>query len=224
MVLLVAVVIGVVVGFLTGGSFAGFQQARFRLLWLILLAVITQVLIFTRPVGTLEVVHDYGAYFYAASLVATLIFLAYNLHVPGLWIILIGAALNAVVIFANGGYMPTPESALERAGRLDHVIQEEADIAAGKRIPHTNSVIADDDTRLGFLGDVLVIPDGYPGANVLSIGDLFIALGAGTTTALVMRRRPDDTELADAEPSERRDPLPQPRASARREQSEAPES
>jgi hypothetical protein len=224
MVLLVAVVIGVAVGFLTGGSLAGFQHARFRLLWLILLAVITQVLIFTRPVGTLEIVHDYGEYFYMASLVATLIFLVCNLHVPGLWVILIGAALNAVVIFANGGYMPSPESALERAGRMDHVRQDAADVAAGKRIPHTNSVIADDDTWLGFLGDVLVIPEGYPGANVLSIGDLFIALGAGATTALVMRRRPDDTELGDEEPNGRRDSLPLPRASARREQSEAPES
>jgi len=224
MVLLVAVAVGVVVGFLTGGSFAGFQRARFRVLWLILLAVVTQVLIFTRPVGTLEFVHDYGKYFYMASLIATLIFLAYNLHVPGLWIVLIGATLNAVVIFANGGFMPTPRDALERAGRLDHVIQEEADIAAGKRIPHTNSVIAADDTRLLFLGDVLVIPEGYPGANVISVGDLFIALGAGTTTALVMRRRPDESERSDDEPSARRDPLRQPPASVRQERPEAPES
>lgn len=224
MVLLVAVVIGVIVGFTTGGSFAGFQRARFRLLWLILLAVVTQVLIFTRPVGTLEFVHDYGAYFYMASLLASLVFLAYNLRVPGLWIILLGAALNATVIFANEGYMPTPEDALERSGRLERVRQDEADIAAGKRIPHTNSVIADDDTRLGFLGDVLVIPEGYPGANVISVGDLFIALGAGVTTARVMRLRPTEQEADDA-PSARPDqhpPASEP--SAHREQPEAPES
>lgn len=222
MVLLVAVVIGVIVGFAAGGSFAGFQRAKFRLLWLILLAVITQVLIFTRPVGTFQFVHDYGKYFYMASLAATLVFLAYNVRVPGLWIILLGAALNAVVIFANGGFMPSPESALERAGRLDHVRQEEADIAAGKRIPHTNSVIADDETRLGFLGDVLIIPKGYPGANVLSVGDLFIALGAGVTTARVMRLRPADDE--DEAPSGSPEQHPPASESTHREQPGAPES
>lgn len=222
MVLLVAVVIGVIVGFAAGGSFAGFQRAKFRLLWLILLAVVTQVLIFTRPVGAFQFVHDYGKYFYMASLAATLVFLAYNVRVPGLWIILLGATLNAVVIFANGGYMPSPESALERAGRMDHVRQEAADIAAGKRIPHTNSVIADDATRLGFLGDVLIIPKGYPGANVLSVGDLFIALGAGVTTARVMRLRPADDE--DAAPSGSPEQHPPVSESAHREQPGAPES
>jgi hypothetical protein len=179
------------------------------------------VLIFTRPVGTLQFVHDYGKYFYMASLAASLVFLAYNVRVPGLWIILLGAVLNAVVIFANGGFMPSPESALERSGRLDHVRQEEADLAAGKRIPHTNSVIADDDTRLGFLGDVLVIPKGYPGANVLSVGDLFIALGAGVTTARVMRLRSDDEDAAPSASPDRHQPVREP---AHREQPEAPES
>jgi hypothetical protein len=121
----------------------------------------------------------------------TLFVLYKNLHIPGLSIILIGGVLNAVVIFANGGFMPTRADLLEEAGRLGNVQQSEEDAASGDRLTHTNSVIANDDTRLYFLGDTIAIPDGFPLANVISIGDIFIAIGAAVTTARVMRLKPE---------------------------------
>ena len=34
-----------------------------------------------------------------------------------------------------------------------------------------------EDAHVGFLGDVFAIPDGWPGANVFSVGDVLMLLG-----------------------------------------------
>lgn len=197
MVLFVAIAIGIIVGLLSGGSFSGFTAtaARFRYLPVMFGAALIQVLIFTRPVGTWEIVHRTGPALYLLSISMTLFFLFKNRKIPGLNIILIGAALNALVIFVNGGYMPSPESALREAGRIDNVIAEEPD----EQLPHTNSVIADEDAALIFdretplliLGDIIPLPDALPLANVISIGDILIALGALLAVTRVMHYHPD---------------------------------
>lgn len=203
MVLFFAVAVGLILGFLLGGSTAGFGVARFRYLPLLMAALLVQVLIFTPLMGQMAIIHRIGPYLYMASILMTLLVLYKNLRIPGLSIILIGAVLNAVVIFANGGFMPTRADLLEEAGRLGNVQQSEEDASAGERLTHTNSVIADEDTRLYFLGDTIAIPDGFPLANVISIGDIMIAIGAAVTTARVMRLKPESEDDARANLGER---------------------
>lgn len=193
MVLLPAVGIGLLIGFLTRGSLAGFSLARFRLLPLLVLAVVIQVLIFTPLLGQTEFVLEYGEYIYMGTILLTLVVFARNLHIPGLVVILTGALLNAIVIFSNGGYMPTKAELLDEAGRLENVQQSEESAAAGETLTHTNSVITDDDTRFAFLGDIFALPDNVPLSNVYSIGDIFIAVGAAATTARTMHLKPRDT-------------------------------
>lgn len=182
MVLLPAVGIGLIIGILTRGSLAGFSQARFRWLPILILAVFVQVLIFTPLLGETTFANDYGHIIYMGTILMTLAVFSRNLHIPGLVVILIGALLNALVIFANGGFMPTSAELLDEAGRLEHVEE---------RPTHTNSVIADDDTLLAFLGDIFALPESMPLSNVYSIGDIFIAVGAGATTARTMHLKPD---------------------------------
>jgi hypothetical protein len=189
-VLLPAVGIGLFIGFLTGGSLAGFSLARFRLLPLLLLSVFIQVLIFTSILGQTDFVHRTGNYIYMFTILLTLLVFYKNTHIPGLVVILIGALLNGAVIFANGGYMPTRAELLDEAGRLEKVQQSEEAEAAGERLVHNNSIIADDDTRLEFLGDIFALPESVPLSNVYSIGDIFIAVGAAATTARTMHLRP----------------------------------
>ena len=198
MVLFLAVAVGLLIGFLLGGSTAGFGVARFRYLPLLMVALAVQVLIFTPLMGQMAFIHSIGHYLYMITTLMTLFVLFKNLRIPGLSIVLIGAILNAVVIFANGGFMPTRADLLDEAGRLENVQQSEEDAASGERLTHTNSVIADDDTRLYFLGDTLAIPDGFPLSNVISIGDILIAIGAAVTTARVMRLKPEPEDDARA--------------------------
>jgi len=201
-VLLPAVGIGLLIGFLTGGSLAGFSLARFRLLPLLLLSVFIQVLIFTSILGQTDFVHRTGNYIYMFTILLTLLVFYKNTHIPGLVVILIGALLNAVVIFANGGYMPTRAELLDEAGRLEKVQQSAEAEAAGERLVHNNSIIADDDTRLEFLGDIFALPENVPLSNVFSIGDIFIAVGAAATTARTMHLKPAVSRRREHEQSE----------------------
>ncbi|HAX23786.1 MAG TPA: DUF5317 domain-containing protein [Thermomicrobiales bacterium] len=185
MVLLVAILLALVAGYLTGGSLAHANQARFRALPLFVGAAVVQVLIFTPLLGARDFIHEYGSLIYIASVLASLGAILLNLHIPGMKIMAAGAALNALVIIANGGYMPSTEAALARAGKLEAVERSEAQ-APGDDWLLTNSTIADDDTRLLFLGDVIAIPEGVPLANVISIGDLLLALGAALAVLRVM--------------------------------------
>jgi hypothetical protein len=188
-VLGLAVILSLAVGFLTGGSLRHVSQVRLRFLPLLIGALVVQILIFSAILGTRDVIHRIGPYLYIGTLLVTLAVMLLNRHVPGMTIIAIGAALNAIVITANGGFMPSPESALRDAGRLDEVLEDERERADGSYVL-SNSTLADDDTRLLFLGDVLAIPKELPLANVISIGDIIIAIGAIVAILRVMHLRP----------------------------------
>lgn len=199
MVLGLAVILGLAVGFLTGGRLRHAAQVRLRYLPLLVGALVVQVLIFSAILGTRDIVHRVGPYIYIGTLIVTLFVMVMNRRIPGMWIIALGALLNALVITANGGFMPSPEDALREAGRLDEVLEDEREQEDGSYVL-SNSTIADDDTRLLFLGDVLAIPEGWPLANVISIGDILIAIGAVVAIVRVMHLRPREPEPAEQRP------------------------
>jgi hypothetical protein len=197
MVLWPGVLIGLVVGLLTGGSLLGFSVVRFRLLWLMALAIGAQIVIFTRPVGTWEFVLDYGAYIYMLTIVMTIVFMYYNLDVPGIKLIMIGALLNAATIFANLGYMPVSNEAMRISG-LDERFERELDPdTATVEVQLTNNKRMDETTRLEFLGDFIPVPYSPNGPTVISIGDIVIAIGAAVATAKVTHMRPAEDEAAE---------------------------
>ena len=190
MILLVSVAIGFLIGLVSGGSFAGFGSTRFRYVPILLASVVIQVLIFTEWVGSSAIVRDAAPYLYVGALIAGLFVIFMNRHIVGMWVVFAGAVLNFIVITINGGIMPAREGSLRTAGTLEHFQMHQAELDAGAAVPASAIKIADDDTRLAFLGDILPIPSGLPGANVLSIGDVLIALGAIIAVVWVMRLRP----------------------------------
>lgn len=202
MVLVVAIVISLLIGLLSGGSFKPMSQLRIHYLPLLVAALLVQIAIFSAILGTRQFIHDTGPYIYIVTLAATLFVMYKNLQIPGMPVIMLGAFLNALAITANGGHMPAPESALAESGRLQYVRCDEQD----DDCVLTNSMVADDDTRLRFLGDVITVPEGVPLSNVYSIGDIFIAIGTGIAIVTVMRRRPaeqrpEEHRSADSEPA-----------------------
>jgi Family of unknown function (DUF5317) len=92
------------------------------------------------------------------------VFLLANRRVPGMGLAGAGAALNLLVIAANGGVMPASPAALARAG-----------LPADPPGFESSGVV--DDPRLAFLGDVFAIPAAWPFSNVFSVGDALIGLG-----------------------------------------------
>jgi hypothetical protein len=92
-------------------------------------------------------------------------FLVMNRRIPGLALILVGLALNVVVIAANGA-MPVSASAARNAGVEP----------PGEGVGDVEHELLTDETNLPWLGDVLSFP-GLPG--VFSVGDVVLALGVG---------------------------------------------
>lgn len=120
---------------------------------------------------------------YLASYGLALMFLLKNRSLHGFKVLALGAALNLLVIGANAGVMPASAEAVDRAG-----------LAPTDSGTFENSAVLDH-PRLAFLGDVMAVPEGWPLANVFSIGDLLLGFGVflavhGGADSRLTRRRP----------------------------------
>jgi hypothetical protein len=168
------IALGFVGGLLFGGAPGALGEVRFRWWALALGGLLFQVVLFAPPVAA--AVGDLGPPLYVASTLAVLATLVRNLGQPWFGLIALGAGLNLLAIVANGGVMPADPAALAAVGLLDRSSAAFSNTAA---MPHA---------AFAFLGDNLATPSWLPFANVLSIGDLFIGVGAAAWLATIMRR------------------------------------
>ena len=143
------------------GRLGALLDLRWRAPWLLLLAFGLQLALAVFPGPS----SWWRLAVHVASFPIGLAWVWLNRQVTGLWVVAAGAALNGIAIAANGGVMPASAQALRTAGLPAHT----ANLA-------NSDVVAD--PRLSFLGDVFAIPASWPFANVFSIGDVLIALGA----------------------------------------------
>jgi hypothetical protein len=99
-----------------------------------------------------------------------------NREIPWCPVVLLGAALNALVVAAYGGRMPISASALPSAGRS---------LAPAVRID-PGHVLATPGAPLAFLGDTLLLGAGRVGL-IVSPGDLVMAVGVAWLVQAAMR-------------------------------------
>jgi hypothetical protein len=102
----------------------------------------------------------------ALSYLVLLVFAAANLRVPGFGLLFVGLALNAAVVVANGA-MPVHADVAGLSGK--HRLERPGD-------------------RLAFLDDRL---DVRPLGEVLSFGDVVLAVGLTVVAAALVRRPPE---------------------------------
>jgi uncharacterized protein DUF5317 len=98
-----------------------------------------------------------------------------NLAIPGLPLVLIGGAANLITIVANGGFMPVSREAVIAMGRMP-------------KEGYSNSRLLDG-VVLGPLTDIFAMPTWIPLANVFSIGDALIGIGAAIAVVAAMHGR-----------------------------------
>ena len=173
MFILYAVLAGLAVGLLTGGSAARLGDLRFRWAPPIALGMAGQVLLFSSPLG--DAIGPAAPVVYVASNVAVLLAVWRNLAIPGLPLVLIGGAANLLAIVANRGFMPVSPDALIAIGRVPHD-------------GYSNSRLVDD-VVLGPLTDIFAMPSWIPMANIFSIGDVLIGVGAAMAVVAAMHGR-----------------------------------
>jgi hypothetical protein len=146
---------------LAGGRISKLADVELRWPGAIFTSLVIQVVI-------ISIVPDGNPWFHRAlhlvSYVLAAAFLVMNRRIAGLWVIALGALLNAIAIFSNNGVMPASAAALRSAGRLETT---KGFVNSG--------VVAH--PRMRFLGDIFAMPKWTPLHNVFSIGDVCIALG-----------------------------------------------
>ena len=116
MIFLIAVVIGILLGVAMGGRISSLPSLRLRGIWLVLLALIAQFVIFVPVFSERPLLTTGAAVFHIASYVLILGFLVWNRRVRPLIALGLGAVCNFLAIAANGGLMPASATALRSAG------------------------------------------------------------------------------------------------------------
>ncbi len=178
MLLLWAVPIGLLVGYVRGGRLASLGQIQFRAPWLIAVALLLQILIFPLPGLGDPILEGGTAEIHLLSYAVLIAFAVANWREWGIVVMGIGMALNVIVITLNGGFMPTTVAKLRQAGLESSAATFAACRTAGQdACTHANNVLMDEGTRLGWLGDVLATPSWLPFANVFSVGDALLMIG-----------------------------------------------
>jgi hypothetical protein len=169
MLLLIGVVlVSIGLGYLAGGRLSGFE--RFRLRW--------WFLAFAGLALQLAPVPDsIAAGCLIASYALLLLFAAANLRAPGVWLILIGLALNLAVIAPNGG-MPVSREALVNSGQGSTLAELESGAGTKHHLETSDDVLTP-------LADVIAI--GSPINQVASVGDVLVYAGLIWLIVGVMR-------------------------------------
>lgn len=165
MILLGCAALGILVGLIGGGSLRGLGRYALRGALLPVAAYLLKAgaaALFTPQTGALLVcLLQYSLLF---------LFLLFN-HRRPVWPLFAfaGTLLNFLVIALNGGCMPVAVSLLSQGERL-------AQLAEGRVYAYC---LADQATRLPFLGDVIRLGSAQTPLGFASIGDLVLCVGVG---------------------------------------------
>lgn len=159
-------ILAVIVGFIRGGRFS--VMPKFRFAWILIpIALMQVVALFQHGLSPVLVSLSYGM---------TLVFLSVNWSYEEMRILLIGAAANALVIWANGGAMP-----VLYGSALRHFIPS-ADLSSAAAW-HS---LLNSHSRFPLLGDIMYVP--YPVPDMMSFGDIFIAAGGSLLIQRLMNK------------------------------------
>jgi hypothetical protein len=176
-----AIVVGVALGYATGGRLRNLGDVRFRHAWAGLAGVALQFLPVEGAAGALVLVASF----------ALLLFVAIaNRRLPGFGLVVAGLCLNLLVIAVNDG-MPVTSQAVVASGQADTLDDLRAD---GGSKHH----LAGPEDDLLVLADRFAIPP--PVGQAVSVGDVVAYGGAMWFVVAGMRRgraRPHDVRPAE---------------------------
>jgi Family of unknown function (DUF5317) len=168
-----ALVSGAAIGLARGGRLRFLGQHRLRAWWLVVAGFGLQLAADRLNVGGL------GTVMVVAGAVALLVFAAANPNLVGVGVIAAGVAANALVIGVNGG-MPVRPSAVVAA----HIATTAQLPALDYGYRHHRQGPND---KLTPLADFIPLPEF---GQVLSFGDLILAVGVAATVAHLLQPIP----------------------------------
>jgi hypothetical protein len=176
MILLLGIAAGLLIGIIRA-RIAGktIRVPELSQIWLVLAAVIPQLLIFQIPYTAGWFSDTAAAAVLVISQLTLLVFIWFNRDKTGILIMGLGLLLNLLVITLNGGLMPVaPETAAALYPDLPLTTWEIGTRPGWSK----NILLRPEDTHLAWLSDAIILPGWFPWTKALSPGDLFIVLGS----------------------------------------------
>lgn len=164
--MLLVIAISIIVGWLRGGKLRNLTEIRVRMWWLLPFGFILLATSSFVPADS----HQVAVALILVSYLPLLLFVWLNRDMSGMWIAGMGILMNFTVIVLNGG-MPVLTEAVTVAGGSSELILD------------AKHVVLDESTRLAFLADTIPLP-----GAVLSLGDVFLAIGIGGFLEAQMRK------------------------------------
>lgn len=163
MALALPVLAALVVGVALGGRLGNLARLRLRASWLFFAAIALQVVAFPFAPLPWRTDESVASLLWLASYMLLTLAAVLNRRIAGVPVVALGMGLNVIAVTANGGTMPVLPEAMHEAG--------------GSHTTLNNST-ATPDPHLSWLVDRWAAPDWIPFANVFSVGDVIIAVGA----------------------------------------------
>ena len=162
-------ILSFIVAKLRKGKFRNLEKIEIKAWYLLLIAAGIQII--------LSIIKNYGIilnnvffYLHILSYILMIICIILNLNRNSMKAFLIGVVLNFIVIFSNGGKMPV---SLHGIKGIDNSISTELQ-TSDFDIKHQ---VINQNTKLVYLSDILLIPKPYPIRKIFSVGDIFIMIG-----------------------------------------------
>jgi hypothetical protein len=192
----VILLVALVLGLLGGWGWARWRGRAYRAptlksVWLVAAAFLPQLVFAYWPAARHLLPARAGAFVLPLTLTVFLAFVWINRRAAGMPVLLVGLALNLLVIAANGGWMPI---SLETAAHLPGGENlTPADL--GRRFGQKDVLLQPAETRLEWLSDRYLLPDWVRYRVAFSAGDIFVGAGA----FLVMLGLPTQTTFERSE-------------------------
>ena len=175
--------LSIVIGALRGGSIKDFYNTFFRRTWVITLGLVMYVGTFYFGLRGYSLVLNNIEKIYILSYIVILLGIIMNIRFREVFIVGIGAIMNLAVYLYNGGNVPILNKSLEILG-IDNGIN----ILGAKEGTFFIEMV--EATKLSNLGHIISLPEPYPYPQIISFGDLIMAIGVLLLIQSVMRSTP----------------------------------
>lgn len=168
------IILALTLGMIKGGNIGKLEKLHIRGWYLFVISftieIISLFLISKTNYNISKILEN--NFFYIHIFIYSLLILGLfiNRRECGLKLSLFGSVLNFLPILMNSGKMPVSVKSLENAGLYNQIT-----LLYDERImTHT---LMTENTKFGFLGDIIAIPRPYPFPKIISLGDILISLG-----------------------------------------------